>query len=775
MTQINVMDFNGWSLRRMTDEGMQTLYGCTGTPPVSPRQTFDWSWPPSSRKSLPTEVPLLGSAWADWTREKGEWFFKVNHGEGIETQISARDALSSFLAARINEFPGHKTILAVPNRLSESRQEELLKTLLLKNCPKIELIWRPVALALWALKHKQTELENCKRVIVVDADGPECEITLLHLISHKGAIVPERGIYKRSDRGNSVFNCQTILSKMLPGDVALDSVSLSAVVEQLERNRPTVKIPYVSAAQWKISSRRNGESFLNERLNQFINRTEKILKTILLFSGDAAIIYHGWPFQYIEPPKGLDGQLACIRSESDAIVKGAQLHLKGRTNKKITYFDTIPGLYLPTIDKKTSLPRMDALIPRQRVAGGTILQKTFPKRYNFSAEKPEISIFLFRGGDEKWRKMTCRLDGPSAQKVTVKISSEMASGQGTTKVFIEEVSSEKSITSNFSVVIDWNDMKDDEPKFFGSPSYWPTPGRIFDKDKQGLIAAETWLSLDNPALNSLVPFYGVRTQFEKVLNKSKQSPKDPSRGLLGSDYRDSDEKMLSLIEKLASEIYSQCARTPARAKYLNYLYVYAPYEHREYIRSIFRDKNTVQVSSWNHAYAPGYQFSSPDDFDLLLGWIENQSQNQFGGFPGRPETTYTQKYFWSCFRCLCYFPDTVLVGSEKIRTLLHSVLMYIRSINFPQRQDEKFILCLILFSLRIREIEPDFLNPGDVLYEELVSLMSPNRDLYGVSFPPGMLQQAHNNDNLTNFVLRFLRREPTSDDLQALEGLSLSV
>lgn len=767
------MDFNGWTLRRNVGEGTETLYGCTGTPPVTPLQTFDWSWPPTSRTSLPIERPLLGSAWADWVKETGSWSFKVNHGEGIETQINARDALSSFLAARIHEYLEHSSILAVPNRLSESKQEELLRALKAKGCKNVILIWRPIALALCALENEHEALAKCKRVIVVDADGPQCEITLLHLISHEGNLIPERGIPKSEDHNIPIVNRQSILCKMLPTNADLDAANLSAVVEQLEQNYSEVNIPFVAASQWKVSTRNNGESFRSEKLDPLLKSIEKVLKNIMLFSGDAAVIFHGWPFQYIKPPSALDGQLSCIRSSSDAVVKGAEMHLEGRNANRTTYFDTIPGLYLPTKDRKTKQPLMNALVPRQRVQGGSIIKKTFPTRFFFSSEKPEISIYICRGGDEKWRKLSYRLEQPSGQKIQVKISSEIASGQGTTKVFIEEVTTKQSTASKFSIVLDWDIMDEVKPIFDSSPSYWPIPGRIFDKDKVGLSATNAWLKQTTPTINSRVQFYGTQTPFGTVLNKSKQFLIDPSRGLLGSDYRDNDEEILSVIERLTSEIYRQCKGTPKLAKFLNYLYVYAPYQHREDIRSIFREKDAMLVSSWNHAYAPGYQFSSSDDFNLFLDWIEHQSQP--AGFPMNPETSYTQKYFWSCFRCLCYFPDTILVGSEKIKQLLLIMISYIESMYFPQNQDEKFLLCLILFSLRIREIEPDFLNPSDALYEQLIALMVIGGDLHGVKFPPVMLQQANNKDNLTDFVLRFLRREPTAADLKALEGLSLGV
>lgn len=774
------IDFTGWTLRERRGEKISTFFGCTGTPPAHAGQRYDWSYPLASRTSLPVDGPLLGDAWAHEIKGGDPWFYSPPTEGNKKDRINAREACGAFISSRIFHHSECDSVFAVPNLMSVEKQESFLSSFRSQGVSNIpQLIWRPVAVALWALSAHPDVFVSCQRLIVVDADGPECEVTQLHIQEQDGRLVPVRDTPTQNDFSVYSFAFKSLLQEILPKG-AFNPLSLASVVKIMSDNPADPKVQYFKSGRWCFKKIQGVRPKLQQELEYFIIQIQRALKRLLLFSGDAVIVYHGWPFQYLKSNVKLEGQLAALHSSSEAVVNGAYLHILGQKKKTATYLDTIPGLYLPSEDPKSGLPRVDALIPRQTIPGGTSIQVSLPKLFTLSPLNQEIRVSLIRGGESKWRSFVYKPDTVPEKVTKVRLKAEMASGQGAAKLILEENCKKSRPGPKLKVVMNWEDMKPEEPLFTGSPSYWPMPGRVFDEDPEPRNALKKWLSDPKKNINTTISYHGKNKSFgTEILNKHKLNPKDPSRGLLGSDYIDTDKSLFLEIDTLATSVYNICKQHNNMAKFLNYLYVYAPYPHRSFIRDIFKSKNLVKVRCWNHAYAPGYQFCSPDDFNLLLDWIEAQSEQD--GYPNQPEVSYTQKYFWSCFRCLCYYPETIRVGSFRMKRLLEIMISYAQSSDFPQAQDEKFLLCLILFALRIRELEPDFLNPEDSLFERLVDLMVPQEGksftkLDGINFPPGMLAQATVTDGgLTEFVLRFLKRQPDKSDIASLNALSLGV
>jgi hypothetical protein len=161
---------------------------------------------------------------------------------------------------------------------------------------------------------------------------------------------------------------------------------------------------------------------------------------------------------------------------------------------------------------------------------------------------------------------------------------------------------------------------------------------------------------------------------------------------------------------------------------------------------------------------------------LFLGFFLRKSERS--GFPDYPAEEFIEKYFWSFFRCLCYYEEPASADRKKVEGVLECIFNYSRycaNAGWPQGGRAnviKYLLCGILFSLRLRARHRDFLKPGSDLFERMeesiIDLMPQ------IHYPPTMFAEVQP-DRLNDYVLRFLREEQTADDLAALQGLVIAV
>ena len=84
-------------------------------------------------------------------------------------------------------------------------------------------------------------------------------------------------------------------------------------------------------------------------------------------------------------------------------------------------------------------------------------------------------------------------------------------------------------------------------------------------------------------------------------------------------------------------------------------------------------------------------------------------------------------------------------------------------------KEAKYVLCAILFMLRLRDSRADFLQPGDSLCERLRNAIV--NAIPKVPYPPKMFAKLKD-DRLNDYVLRFLMQTASVEDFKALEGLT---
>jgi len=220
-----------------------------------------------------------------------------------------------------------------------------------------------------------------------------------------------------------------------------------------------------------------------------------------------------------------------------------------------------------------------------------------------------------------------------------------------------------------------------------------------------------------------------------------------------------------LVERIANT-----ANPNDRLRLFNYMFIYAPNTYKQELRQRFSDPHPI-IDNWNWVIGPGRVFSTREDFSLFVDFMLRVA---YGGFPAFPDGTYTQWYWWSYFRCLCYHTDTVNISEDRVTQVLEMIHSYIVGQHLNATQT-KYCLCAILFSTRLRTRLPSFLQPVDRLCALLAEDVSEH--MLNVGYPTAMLAEVDDpfGEGLNGLVSRFLLQTATADDFRALEGLTTSM
>ena len=201
------------------------------------------------------------------------------------------------------------------------------------------------------------------------------------------------------------------------------------------------------------------------------------------------------------------------------------------------------------------------------------------------------------------------------------------------------------------------------------------------------------------------------------------------------------------------------------------MFRYTPESFLEELRDIYSSENPRL--SWNTVYGVGRTFYKVEDFELFVDFIIKKSANS--GYPDYHDAAFAKIFFWSFFRPLCYYEDTIRIPIEKAEEVLRCIRNFVEFRDYYGRGDRnemKFLLCTVLFSLRFRRREKSFLEIDSDLYNIMVETIMDGipRTLY----PKTMFSEPQD-DYLNDYVYRFLSKEATEQDFGALKGLTTSM
>lgn len=800
-----VIDIAGYAIRLRRSDGVarpetRTLLGHCGVPPRVPRESFIWNTPNAVRLSTPRIAVPLADTWCALSKAESE-SFEWLYDSGDPGYLSLVDMPGEAIAQIVPEVKKHKTIVAIDNQLSEIGQEWLLNSLGTAGVGDVELLWRPVALLLAYLSSASPGAhESGDLIVVVDAESTRPEITCLELREHRGRLLPMRraprepqpkefswGTYQCFRRiaervaGNSPDLMRELLGGTFAAEFAAFAMGAHAGDIWCRLGSEHVR---VALGDPDIQRRRRDvlDKITTEAVRMDVVRCHDL-------SQATAVLWHGWPLNEV---KGLGKTGLDVMLPSDAVAMGAEIYAQRLLSGEPTYLDTLPGLYILSAVKELGTFAYFPLVEAGVQEGGQIWRLRTPlTRFSVAQGASKFSAFLRRSDEPQCRKVITEIPAPD-EDTPVIIRAEMKPASGRAKVTIEGAEGHEDVFgSKRAVILNWKNMTEVDDPVVYAPEVYPVRGRLFDDDDpEYMDILLEFLADEHATPYSEYQYRGHDVPFWKLMEPWGYSPpwysgwgappgwsNEPTRGMFGSAYIEIER---DLVDRLAQRINK--VKTQDRVKFLNYMFIYAPESHKEEMRRKFSASNPslnelnnggALVPSFNWVIGPGRVFSTREDFIIFMDFMHRHASS---GYPDYPNSSFTQHYWWSLFRCLCYHPDTANVPSEMIIKTLRMLLFYAQ-ITHMNGKVAKYCLCAILFSLRLRSSVPDFLQPGDELCNELAEAIQDHHIFPSVTYPPAMLADVEDpdGDGLNGFVLRFLLQTASTRDLKALEGLTTSM
>jgi len=777
-----------------------TKLAVIGVPPRLARESFVWNRPRAVRSSQHEKVLSLGEAWLSFIDQEDS-SFTWSYDSGATGQALMVNMVSEGLVQNLSASTSAKTVIAIDNFLPESRQEFLLFSLARAGIANVGLLWRPVALAFSFMDDFGKDvLKEGDHLLVIDFESRTPEATILELKEHKGALIPLRRAPRDEDNLGVNYDIHTMRRK-----IALDIAEGDRIIANQLCAGPFARefIAFTENQPYgDVWCRKNGQ-FVRIRLEEaksqdsvkrFVNRNFiRDVKQFVFENHDirrmSAVLWHGWPFRFAHAEQHRNKEF--VLSE-DSVSRGACLYASKQIDGLPTYLDTLPGLYILSEVQELGTYAFFHLVKPSVIEGGDVWRRQKPlTRFAVQQGIDNFTAVLRRSDERKCRKLVTALPQEPNDNTPVLIRAEMQPAHGHAQVTIEGAEGHEGIFGDARrVKLDWKSMTEMEIPIVYAPEVYPVRGRLFDdNDSEYMNTLKAFLSNDSKRLYDRIQYCGHGVPFWKLMepwgynppwHKGRGHPanwsEQPTRGMFGSQRLPFDEE---LINKLGQRII-RIIRSQDRVKFLNFMFIYAPDSHKKELHDKFsqhapsfdEDNGYGKIRpSWNWVIGPGRVFSTRNDFELFLDFMIVHSDD---GYPAYPDPSFTQHYWWSFFRCLCYHSDTVNVSPDKITNVLQMIHTFINSEKLNKTL-AKYCLCSILFSLRLRNRFPDFLQPGDPFCNELVDDI--RSKMPKVAYPPAMLStvQDPHGQGLNGFVLRFLLQTASTEDFQALEGLTTSM
>ena len=767
-----------------------TNYGVVGLIPKR-NEPIVWNNPKALRDS---GIGRFLSASNLWNK------FQKNHkatttwrdSEGIDhTDLNPR-FIAEAIAQLAPEAENIRAILAIDNTMSEFHQETLLATFRSKGYINVELLWRPICIALNHLEaYGRGKYSEGDKLLIVDLDTYKPEYTVLELKLQKpqGELVPLRTIPSKDEKELKTKYCvrklkKTFLKTLTQGNkVILDQLDAGAfsngfhefletgIAEKevwIRNGLEYTKFPLDT--DWLNSLRKmevKGEGF---------QQVESEVRRIQKKQGIKHVVWNGFPARLQKQSEYKDHDFL---ANADSVANGAAEYGRRRSADLPTYLDTLPGLKVLSLEKKSGRYKFFDVILAGEVEGGQIVRipETITK---FSLEEgiPDFTAVLL--AEDIYKKSTTPLPQIEYKgNVPLLLSAEMRPAHGHAVVTIEGRGGYEDVFGRQrKITLDWNKMIDIpdpivEQYVYTGPDVYPVRGRIAD-DADSLSIAKAFASGK----------YNVGSQFDYPCGRvgylrihEPWGYKNPcghiirtaQRALFGA-FEEKDPEIHELAKAIGKIINNTVKNPGDRHRYLNYMFRYAPEKFREELRGLFRSEQPTFTV--NAVYAVGRTFYRHEDFEIFLDYFLDISKQV--GYPEYPSDRYTPAYFWSFFRALCYYKDTALVDSSKVEDVLKCICNYATQCSengWPGGRRSnviKYLLFGILFSIRLREHNHDFLSIDSPLYNGIVEVIKEQTPQ--IPYPVAMMAEQLPG-KLNDYVLRFVNDVQTKEDLEALQGL----
>ncbi len=797
---------SGTILRVAGERGAQSLFGARGAPPCRNHESgFVWRDKRVQRQTAQRGIVSFEEAWANFIAAEETSYFWDLEGQQLS---SSWDVLVSGAFQQLISTEGGKTAIANDNSFFEKAQDRLLSLCSRAHLLNVDLLWRPVAIALDFLNtNHQVPVQEGSRLLIIDAESTHPEATQLELRMRDGVLVPLRRPYREEDK-LEVDWCSNSARKALAGKLADENKDVTEALlagefcADFSRFRDGEQVDYT----WVKKGIRYEPFSLQRSLSDLcaaktvdggsVDNLVQAGRQRALDVGADVILWHGWPFRCL---KDLNDSVDHVMS-AHSVTQGTRLYAERIDAKVLTYLESLPLLEIMSKNHQTGRFEFFPIIEAGEYPGGQKVPIDPINRFDMQKGITSLPIVLQRSDWDSARKVEFDHIPEIDENAPVTITGELKPGQGHLKLWMESRDGREDLFGEQRrIEINWETMKDfdlpEQTREKCSPDVYPIAGRVFDDDDPDMMLALKDMVNAGGRITREVNYKGHQVRFNKVFDLwGYKTPwgamlKESTRGMFGSLYVE-DQEILDLSRRLSANIQQHHqTNLGKRHEYLNKMFIYTSPEFVQELRDIFSTENPT-ITSWNTAFAPGRVFSTAVDMEIFLNFLVSSCSED--SWPKWPDSSYTTKYFWSVFRCLCYYEDTANIECDLADKITLRICNYIehRNVNgwaaLPDEEGgrwtasniknaQKFCLCAFLFSTRFRDYCPRYLEypcSPDSLTQRVADAIN---GMPPVAFPPTMGLDGGDGDNLSQFTLRFIKKEVTKEDFSALEGLVTSM
>jgi len=749
-----------------------------------------------------------------WTRLlRGDQPLTWTYADGVRGRITASRAIAQAIAACLDGADKQGAAISVPNLMDEDAQDALLAELAMAGFGNCYLIWRPVALALnWLHQTGQPPRQHKGSVWVVDFESAGIEVTRLNIEPHARDpkwLSPVRSYPTRTwderpalrpcppcDPLFAIWNAWLRSFNPQPNRITRQSLVIGPAASSLQHaiDENSTNMITAHAMSGPRIIRYEGTtrpldnevwSFLQANLQRLAPRhtTPTVGDTVLLHGWVPRL----WPDEVRKAvARAWPGVITHV-TDRDAVTIGAALYARRRAQNLPTYYDAVPE-YRIWCKVAEAPPDFRTVIPATKTEPGEVItlnDDAIRNAFAIAAHRESLSVIVQRhpilnARTDFARRIRASLKRIATENIALRLDARIEAAHGNAKFTFTVAAGAKMFEGDLSSV---------------ELSYSRRGGAALEPEHKGYIEAQAVVGRihDGPqgiaVLRPLVSFLEGRLEAENELahalqnyridvaaapngdGKVKQAlerwgwhpnpiRRQDTRGLFGTRHLD-DTELSAVTDDLTNRLWAEGPGNHAWYNRFNWCQAYAGERYRSHIRSLLQTSN---IDSWSKAFAPGFVLGSdPMDAKLLLSLARNH------GF-AFPDATYIAKWWWSCFRLLCWHPEA-RIDKEDAEEYLVRLCEHLDAVGIVAADQPKNALLAILFIMRAREKDPGALLPDSPVCQRVCNVI--NRRLPAVAYPPSMMAHMPGlAGNLSQFVLRFVRKEDTVADRELGAGIA---
>ena len=776
------------TLRLADEKEVLSLFDARGIAPCRTHApNFIWSNKRVQHQTSYEGIISFEQAWSSYLSKNDNIFTYTVEGQKLSKPW---DAMIAEAFQSLIKRTSMKTAIAVDNAFSEKQQGKLLSISSRGYLSNVDLIWRPVAIILDFLDcNPDLNLSEGTKFLIVDAESSHPEATILELRFVDGFLIPLRKFFRKEDALS--FPLSTIKASR---KLALKLADLNEEKANfLQEGEFLADFAYFrSGGQISDTWIKKNHRF---ELFKFSKTLVELLEEKNPFGGLVAecrqraeecdvdiILWHGWPMRCRED---LNQKTDYVMS-ADSVALGAKRYAERVEAGLPSYLELLPELEIYSKNHKTNRLEFFTIIEEREYPGGRKVSIDPINDFDIQKGIKSLPVILRRSDWGNVRKVEFDELPEIEENAPITITGQLVPGQGhlglqmSSRDGRENLFGEKHhIDINWDTMIDVDDPEEPHEKL--APAVYPILGRVFDEEDPEMRIALR-VAVNARSIDTIVNYRGHQISFKKLLEpwgyhwpwintRARMAPTcgQPTCGLFSSGYKKDDE-----IDQLSADLAKilENENLLSRHKFMNYMFVYTPESFKQELRDIFSKPISNLRSNdinTNTAYGVGRVFNQAKDVELFFRFLINSSGKN--SWPSFPTSAYTKVYFWSVFRCLCYYQESSRADSVLAAQVCELICNFLERGN-PNATEKKYCLCALLFMTRIREHDPSFLKPSGRLAElviQTIEAMPPMR------FPATIRLNGKDGDNLSQFILRFIKKEVTQEDCSALEGLVTSM